>query len=172
MANQSGHQRAGSCCGDACCPPAEQSEVQQPTPLPIVWQRLVSATGQTCPRCDATGQNLKSAVAKLTEMLKPLNIEPRFETHEIDETSFKNEPVQSNRIWIARRPLEDWLGANVGTSACCSVCGDEPCRTMEIEGSVFEEIPEAVILKAALIAASGMVTPPPGRNGLACADTQ
>jgi Domain of unknown function (DUF2703) len=40
---------------------------------------------------------------------------------------------------------------------CCSVCGDDACRTMEVEGAVFEDIPEAVIMKAALIAASGLI---------------
>lgn len=128
--------------------------------LPIVWQRLVGAEGKTCPRCDMTHQNLTRAVAKLAEMLKPLNILPRLELREIDEASFKNEPTQSNRIWIAGRSLEDWLAADVGSSRCCSVCGDSSCRTVEIDGAVYEEIPEAVILKAALIAAARMMAPP------------
>ncbi|WP_446737771.1 DUF2703 domain-containing protein [Rhodoblastus sp. 17X3] len=46
--------------------------------MPIIWQRLVSAKGQTCLRCNATGRNVQSAVAKLAEMLRPLNIEPYF----------------------------------------------------------------------------------------------
>ena len=127
------------------------------THLPIIWQRLVSADGRTCQRCDATHQHLQSAVAKLREMLKPLNIEPILELREIDETSFRNKPGESNRIWIAGRPVEEWLAASVGSSPCCSVCGDAPCRTMEVEGAVFEDIPEAVILRAALTAASTLV---------------
>ena len=127
------------------------------THLPIIWQRLVTADGRTCQRCDATHQHLQSAVAKLREMLKPLNIEPVLEFREIDETSFRNEPAESNRIWIAGRPVEEWLAASVGSSPCCSVCGDAPCRTMEVEGAVFEDIPEAVILRAALIAASTLI---------------
>ena len=127
------------------------------TQLPIVWQRLVSADGRTCQRCDATYQHLQSAVAKLREVLKPLNIEPIFEFREIDERSFRNKPAESNRIWIDGKPVEEWLAASVGSSPCCSVCGDTPCRTMEMEGAVFEDIPEAVILKAALIAASGLI---------------
>jgi hypothetical protein len=127
------------------------------TQLPIIWQRLVSADGRTCQRCDATYQHLQSAVAKLRDVLKPLNIEPILELREIDEKSFKNKPAESNRIWIAGKPVEEWLTASVGSSPCCSVCGDTPCRTMEIEGAVFEDIPEAVILKAALIAASGLI---------------
>jgi hypothetical protein len=93
----------------------------------------------------------------LKEALKPLNIEPVLEIRELSERSFRSEPAQSNRIWIAGKPLEDWLGASVGSSPCCSVCGDTPCRTMEVEGAVFEDIPEAIIMKAALIAAAGSV---------------
>lgn len=125
--------------------------------LSIIWQRLVSADGRTCQRCDATYQHLQSAVAKLRDVLKPLNIEPILELREIDERSFRNKPAESNRIWIAGKPVEEWLAAHVGSSLCCSVCGDTPCRTMEVEGAVFEDIPEAVILKAAFIAASGLI---------------
>jgi hypothetical protein len=127
--------------------------------LPIIWQRLVSADGRTCIRCDATYQHLQSAVVKLKGALEPLGIEPTLELREIDQSTFRNEPAESNRIWIAGKPVEEWLGAGVGNSRCCSVCGDAPCRTMEVDGAVFEEIPEAVILKAALIAASGLVGP-------------
>jgi uncharacterized protein DUF2703 len=125
--------------------------------LPIIWQRLVSADGRTCLRCDATHQHLRSAVVKLKDVLKPLDIEPVLEVREIDDRSFKSKPGESNRIWIAGKPVEEWLGAAIGSSRCCSVCGDTPCRTMEVEGAVFEDIPEAVILKAALIAASGSI---------------
>ena len=129
------------------------------TKLPIAWQRLVSADGRTCQRCDATYQHLQSAVTKLREVLEPLGIEPVLELREIDERSFRAKPDESNRIWIAGKPVEDWLAASVGSSPCCSVCGDTPCRTVELEGAVFEDIPEAVILKAALIAASGFIEP-------------
>lgn len=125
--------------------------------LPIIWQRLVSADGRTCQRCDSTYQHLQSAVTKLKDVLKPLNIEPILELREIDEKSFRKRPAESNRIWIAGKPAEEWLAASVGSSPCCSVCGDSPCRTMEVEGTVFEDIPEAVIVKAALIAASGLI---------------
>lgn len=144
--------QTGECCGDKP-PKSEKAGARQ---LPIIWQRLVSAGG-TCPRCDATYQHLQSAVAKLRETLKPLNVEPILEVREISESSFRKEPDQSNRIRIADRPIEEWIGAGVGRSKCCSVCGDAPCRTMEVEGVVFEDIPAAVIVRAALIAASGMI---------------
>jgi hypothetical protein len=131
------------------------------TPLSIVWQRLVAADGKTCPRCDATYQQVQSAVSKLEEVLRPLHIVPTLEVREIDEKSFKENPSESNRIWIAGSSMEEWLGASSGSSRCCSVCGDSPCRTTELEGTVFEEIPEELILRAALVAASRLV----GRTG-------
>ena len=127
------------------------------TQLPIVWQRLVSTDGRTCPRCDATSQHLRSAVAKLKEVLKPLNVEPILDFREVDEGSFRKEPGQSNRIWIAGKPLEEWLGASVGTQHLLFGLRRRVCRTMEVEGAVYEEIPKALMVKAGLIAASGLV---------------
>ena len=63
-------------------------------------------------------------------------------------------PSESNRIWIAGRSIEDWLSASVGKSTCCSACGGAACRTLEVGAETFEAIPEALILKAALLAAS------------------
>ena len=128
-------------------------------PLRFVWQRLVSNAGQTCERCGATYDGLQRAIAKLKDVLRPLGLEPTLETKEIAEGSFKADPSLSNRIWIADRPLEEWLAARVGASRCCSVCGDSECRTVEVGGTVFEAIPEELILKAALVAAAEMLAP-------------
>lgn len=126
-------------------------------PLPILWQRLVSE-GKTCVRCGATYQEMQRAIEKLTQSLHPLGIEPHLEIREIDEQSFKANPSESNRIWISGRPMEEWLGASVGSSRCCSVCGTSECRTVEIEGTTFETIPEALFLRAALVAASQLLS--------------
>ena len=127
-------------------------------PLPVLWQRPVSPEGKTCDRCSATFQEMERAVVKLKESLRPLGVEPSLEIREIDEKSFKANPSESNRIWIAGRPMEDWLGANVGSSPCCSVCGTSECRTVEVEGKTFETIPEKLFLKAALVAASQLLS--------------
>ena len=127
------------------------------TSLPIVWQRLVSSGGKTCDRCSATHQEMQQAISKLKETLRPLGIEPTLEIREIDEQSFKANPSESNRIWIAGRPMEEWLGARVGSSRCCSVCGESECRTVEVEGTTFEAIPEKLFLKAALVASSQLL---------------
>ncbi len=127
--------------------------------LPIVWQRLFDSRGQTCDRCSATYEGLHQAVAMLKDVLRPLGLEPTLEIREIDEESFKANPSYSNAVWIAGRPIEEWLGARVGSSRCCSVCGDSNCRTLEVGGSVFEAIPERLMVRAALIAAAHLIGP-------------
>ena len=122
-------------------------------PMPIIWKRLVKK-GETCARCGDTYRELEGAVAKLEAALRPLGIEPVLETQEIDEETFKVNPSESNRVWIAGKPVEEWLGADVGMSRCCSVCGDSDCRTLEIGNRTYETIPEELFLKAALMAAS------------------
>ena len=124
--------------------------------LPILWQRLVSE-GKTCDRCSATHQEMTRALEKLKQALAPLGIEPRLEIREIDERTFQVKPAESNRIWIAGKPIEQWLGASVGSSPCCSVCGTSECRTVEVGGTTFETIPEQLVLKAAMRAASELL---------------
>jgi len=134
--------------------------------LPIVWQRLVDSEGRTCDRCGATRDELQKAVEKLEAALRPLGIETTFEARELDRDAFAEDPSRSNRIWIAGRPIEEWLGARVESSPCCSVCGDSECRTLELDDATFESIPSELILKAALIAAADLVGPGrPDRSG-------
>lgn len=82
-----------------------------------------------------------------------------FETRELDEAALQANPHQSNCIWIAGKPMEEWLHAAVGSSPCCSVCGDAECRTSEVDGQTFEEIPTARIVRAASIAALASFAP-------------
>jgi Domain of unknown function (DUF2703) len=125
-------------------------------PLPITWKRLVKE-GETCPRCGSTQQNLASAVAKLEPALRPLGIQPLLESVVIDDAAFRAAPSESNRIWIGGKPMEHWLGASIGESPCCTVCGGQSCRTMEVGGRTYETIPEALIVRAAMVAASAMI---------------
>ena len=139
--------------------------------LTIVWQRLVK-DGQTCDRCGSTQQAVQNAVATLRSVLRPLGIEPVLETIEIDEAAFKTNTLESNRITIAGKPLEYWIGGTTGSSECCSVCGTSQCRTVEAGGAVYEAIPEALIVTAALRAAAELTQPPPrptGACGCGCA---
>lgn len=97
-------------------------------------------------------------MVKLKQALEPLGIEPSLEIKAMDRRSFEANPSESNRIWIAGKPMEQWLGGSVGSSPCCSVCGTAECRTLKLEGSTFETIPESLFLRAALIAASQLLS--------------
>lgn len=97
------------------------------------------------------------AIATLRSALAPLGIEPVLTVKELDETTFHAAPGESNRIWIDGKALEEWLGAQSGSSQCCAVCGEAECRTTEIAGTVYEEVPERLIVQAGLMAASRIV---------------
>lgn len=124
--------------------------------LKIVWQRLLS-DNQTCQRCSSTEDELERALKRLKKALKSLDLGVDLEKKEITVASFEKEPSQSNRIWIAEKPLEYWLQADTGQSPCCDVCGDAECRTIEVDGLIYETIPEKLIIKAGLIAAASLI---------------
>ena len=127
--------------------------------LPILWQRLVSQQGTTCPRCHSTGDEVQRAVQKLKETLEPMGVTPELEVREIDEASFFKDTLQSNQILIAGQSMEHWLGGQTGSSRCCNECGDNDCRTVEVGGQIYEVIPEELLVRAGVIAATRMLDP-------------
>jgi hypothetical protein len=125
--------------------------------LRIKWQRLVYSGDKTCERCGETGQEVSNAVEKLKNSLKPLGIEVILEEKALSIDACAKDISQSNRIWIAERPLEEWLGAKVGKSLCSTCCGElgekVECRTVEIGVKIYESIPADLVLQAGLLAA-------------------
>jgi hypothetical protein len=148
-----------------CCGPSLGSEKKgSDTPvLAIEWQRLVDQEGETCDRCGGTEKELREGVETLRRSLKPLGIKVTLEKKSMGPESAKN-IIDSNRIMMAGRPLEEWLGAKVGTSECGSCCakiGEKvECRTTTLNGETYEVIPAQLIVKAGLKAASEIMTPP------------
>ena len=130
--------------------------MSQTKTLMIKWQRLLSK-GQTCPRCGSTEDEVEKAVTVLGQALKPLSIEVVLEKGELSVEQFKQDTLQSNKVWINDRLLEDWLGAQTGQSECCEVCGPNDCRTMTVAGDVHEVVPVELIVKAGLLAAAQLV---------------
>ncbi len=155
---------SSSCCAST---PAQMKNDDQKT-LRIEWQRLIS-NDKTCPRCGSTEEELDKAVATLKQSLAPLGIEVMLQKKELSVSEFKEAPLESNRIWINNRPLEDYIGGNVGQSPCCDVCGPSECRTVEIEGQTYETIPSQVIIQAGLAAATQLVNP---RNARSCCSSE
>ncbi len=124
--------------------------------LHIVWQRLVGEQGTTCPRCKGTGDEVVRTVERLKFALEPLGVIPRLEIRELSEAAFLKQPSESNRIWIDGQPLEHWLEGQAGSSRCCNECGDNDCRTLEVGGKTYEVVPEELLMRAGLIAATRM----------------
>lgn len=106
--------------------------------------------GETCPRCGTTEEALRKSVSALEQSLAPLGINVILEKEELSATEFKKDPLQSNRIWINNRLLEDWIEGRMGHSPCCDVCGTHDCRTVEVQGRIYEAIPAEIIIKAGL----------------------
>lgn len=126
--------------------------------LTIRWQRLVDENDQTCPRCRGTGETVKTAFQKLKNALSELEIEVELKEKKLDFTLFNQDPLQSNRIWIGDKLLEEWIGGTTGKSKCCDTCGDSDCRTISVGENTYETIPENLIVKAGLLAASELMT--------------
>jgi predicted nucleic-acid-binding Zn-ribbon protein len=132
--------------------------------LKIERQRLVTER-QTCPRCGATEKEVEKALQTLEQSLAPLGVKVALEKQKLNHSEFQKDPLQSNRIWIEGRSLEDWLGLKVGQTPCCQTCGDAECRTLETSGQVYESIPAELIVKASLLAASKLVGPQTSEAG-------
>lgn len=125
--------------------------------LIIKWQRLVDHNDQTCPRCNETGESVKTAFEKLKKALSELNIVVELQEKKLDFPIFNQDPLQSNRIWIGDKLLEEWIGGTTGKSKCCDTCGDSDCRTISIGEITYESIPESLIIRSGLLAAAELL---------------
>jgi hypothetical protein len=125
--------------------------------IKIIWQRLVDEHGSTCERCGGTENELDKAVRFLQKSLAPAGVRFSVEKKAMDLQEVSHDPSQSNRLWIDGRPLEKWLGADVGQSPCCEPCQGFECRTLEVDGATHETIPAELIIKAGLLAVQRQV---------------
>lgn len=132
--------------------------------LKIEWQRLVDEKGQTCDRCGSTEAELQKAFQSLKKSLAPLGIKVVLKKKALDPAVCAKDISQSNRIRVGEQSLEEWLGAKVGQSLCgfcCAELGEQvTCRTVEVEGQVYETIPADLIIRAGLLAAAGLCEGP------------
>jgi len=124
--------------------------------LVITWRRLVDQKNQTCPRCSETGGEVEQAVKKIQRAFQHLGVVVKFRSEKISQEEFNKAPLASNRITINGKSLEEWLGGSSGQSPCCASCGDNDCRTVKVDGQEYEAVPERLIIKAALLALSGL----------------
>ena len=111
--------------------------------MTIEW-RHYDKEGATCSRCCGTGANLAAVVAEYAA---------RGVAIELRETLLPFERIsESNLVLINGVPLEELLtGAVSGESECVS-CGclagqATSCRTVQHDGTVYEELPLELIRK-------------------------
>lgn len=130
--------------------------------MEIVWQRLVDESGETCVRCGTTEASVDEAARKLYRSLRSLGINVVLKKKTLSPSAFEKEPLESNRIWIAGVPIEQWLSATTGQSQCSSACGSADCRTVTIDGNTYEAISADMIIKAGLLASAQLFHVEPG----------
>jgi hypothetical protein len=125
--------------------------------LHIRWQRLVDERGQTCDRCGTTETAAEEAAKRLRRSLKQPDIAVVLEKVAVSASDFAKDPLQSNRIWIAEKPVEEWLQAMIGKNPCSGPCGDSECRTITVDGRTYNAITTELIVKAGLLAGAQLV---------------
>ncbi len=125
--------------------------------LTIRWHRLVDDVGQTCERCGLTQAELRLAADTLRPTLRPLNMQVVLEEKAMSAEAFARDMMQSNRIWLNDKPLEEWLGATTGKSDCGGCCGKlaekVQCRTLIVGKHTYEAVPAVLVVRAGLLAA-------------------
>ncbi|NUQ45757.1 MAG: DUF2703 domain-containing protein [Phycisphaerae bacterium] len=148
---------ASSACG---CEAPSAAKSTAPRAVVIRWQRIADTQGQTCGRCGSTEQAIDAAAARLRQSLSPLEVTVSVQKVAMPTSDLDKCVEESNRIWLNDRPLEQWLSANVGTSACTGFCGDRTCRTLEVDGQSYDTIPADLIVRAGLLAAADSIRRP------------
>jgi len=125
--------------------------------LTIRWQRLIDESGRTCERCANTQNSVEAAFIQLKKSLPELGIAVELIKETVKRSVFEQDPLTSNRIWLNNKPLEEWIGASVGKSLCCDVCGTSECRTISTSQNTFATIPKNIIIQASLMAAASLL---------------
>jgi len=93
-------------------------------------------------------------VNNLRKELAIYGIDVMLRKKALDLETFKKDALQSNKILIAGKTLEEWLEAKTGQIKCCDTCGDAERRTVEYADETHEAIPAALIVRAGFVAAS------------------
>ena len=137
-----------------CCAPAF-IQAQCPAErdgksLVISWRHTVCQSTNPCNRCLMTPEEVKTAYEKLQSALAKLDIEVILD----EQTKVQEE----DHILINGKALENLLGGKLvkrQCASCPSADGEiKEYNTLELDGTLYEIIPSALIIKAGLLAAS------------------
>lgn len=116
--------------------------------IKIEWRHYDKA-GATCSRCCGTGANLAAVVAEYAA---------RGVTIELQETLLPFERIaESNLVLINGKALEELLADGLAGESECVSCGclagqATSCRTVQHDGTVYEELTKELIQKGIEVA--------------------
>ena len=117
--------------------------------LQIEWLHL-DLEGETCDRCQDTGQAIRKAVSQLQQECRPRGWNIVFKETKLPAGDI----ARSNLILIDGRPLESLLPDAVSSvnhcQSCCDLLGSLSvrCRTLLFAGKTYDSIPAHLIRKA------------------------
>lgn len=122
--------------------------------LTIEWKHY-DKEGETCTRCNNTGENIKRALVNIST-------DPKFKGIKIIYKETKLEASQmseSNIVLVNGQLLEDILNATASENHChsctCLAGKDTDCRTINLNDKIYEDIPEKLIIRAILLKLEG-----------------
>jgi hypothetical protein len=110
--------------------------------ITIEWKHY-DKEGETCTRCNNTGENIEFAIKELPKDIKVKYIETKLEAKDM---------AISNSVLINDVLIEDILGLKASHNHChsctCLSGADTDCKTVEDENKIYESIPKEIILMA------------------------
>ena len=108
----------------------------------IEWMHY-DKEGETCIRCNNTGDNVKAAIKEISRDIRVNYKETKLEADDMPD---------SNTVLINGQKLEDILNAKASENHChscsCLAGASTNCRTVEYNGDVYEDLSVAMILAA------------------------
>jgi hypothetical protein len=115
--------------------------------IKIEWMHY-DKEGETCTRCNNTGDNVKAALKTISKDNKFKDIQISYHETKLDADKMPD----SNTVLINGQKLEDILNATASENYChscsCLAGAGSNCRTIIKDGKNYEAIPEEMVLEA------------------------
>lgn len=115
--------------------------------MTIEWKHY-DKEGETCTRCNSTGNNIKAVLGIVSTDNAYKNIQIKYKETILEAS----EMPDSNTVLINGQKIEDVLNAKTSENYChscsCLAGSDTNCRTIELNNKSYESIPKDMILEA------------------------